>query len=289
MRNLHNGPFVERRRHVSAPIVARAVRTRRAYAFAAAFGREGDRVDWTTFAIAFGIILTASVISGLAGFGFGLVAIPPLLMLYPPAAVLAVTKILTLSTSWVVIVHGWRHARPRLIMSVFPAAVVGTFGGLWLLSLATPEAIKIAAGLIVISFAITLMKVDLRGRVSHPAAGPIAGLASGALSTTVGMAGPPVIIHFTLRDTPVHAFRISIAVYFVLLDILGLPALILRGFATREDLVLAVLMVPAALGGRIIGIRLSGKVSRDRFYQGTLVLLVITGSIAVVGAIMSLR
>ena len=172
---------------------------------------------------------------------------------------------------------------------MFPAAIVGTFVGIRLLSLATPEAIKIAAGVVVVSFALTLMKVDLRGRVTHPVAGPIAGLSSGVLSTTVGMAGPPVIIHFTLRDTPVHQFRISIAVYFVLLDLLGLPALILRGFATRDDLLLSLLFVPAALGGRLIGIRLSSRVSRDRFYRGTLVLLVITGTIAVIGALGSMR
>ena len=237
------------------------------------------------FALAFGIVLTASVISGLAGFGFGLVAVPPLLLLYPPVVVITVTKLLTLSTSWVVIAHGWRHARRDLILAVFPMAIIGTFIGLRLLSVAQPEHIKIAAGIVVISFALVMLKVDMRGKVKHPAIGPIAGLISGAMSTTVGMAGPPVIIAYTLRDTPKHAFRISIAIYFVLLDLLGLPAMVARGLTTKEDLVLAALLVPAALGGRMIGIAFSERVSQQRFYHGTLVLLIITGTIAVIGAI----
>lgn len=243
------------------------------------------RVDWTLFAIAFGIVLTASIISGLAGFGFGLVAVPPLLILYPPAVVITVTKLLTLSTSWVVIAHGWRHARRELILAVFPTAIIGTFIGLRLLAVARPEHIKIAAGVVVVTFALVMLKVDMRGRVKHPAVGPVAGLISGAMSTTVGMAGPPVIIAYTLRDTPKHAFRISIAIYFVLLDVLGLPAMFARGLTTKNDLVLAALLVPAALGGRVIGISLSERVSQQRFYQGTLVLLIVTGSIAVAGAV----
>ncbi len=245
-------------------------------------------MDWGTFAIAFAIVLTASIISGLAGFGFGLVSIPPLLMLYPPAVVVIVTKTLTLATSWVVIAHGWRHARRDLILSVFPTAVIGTFIGLRLLEVATPEMIKIVAGLVVISFALVMLKVDLRGRVTHRAVGPFAGLISGMMSTTVGMTGPPVIITFTLQGVPKHAFRISIALYFVLLDLLGLPAMISRGLATKDDLILAGLLVPAAFGGRVIGIALSDKVSQQRFNRGTLVLLLVTGTIGVIGAVRSL-
>lgn len=245
-------------------------------------------MDWSTLAIAFAIVLTASVISGLAGFGFGLVAVPPLLMLYPPAVVIIVVKTLTLATSWVVIAHGWRHAKRDLIFTVLPTAIIGTFIGMRLLSVATPEMIKIVAGLVVISFALTMLKVDLRGRVKHRAVGPFAGLISGMMSTTVGMTGPPVIIAFTLKGVPKHNFRISIALYFVLLDILGLPAMISRGLGTRDDLVMAALLVPAAFGGRVIGIALADKVSQQRFYQGTLVLLLVTGTVGVVGAVRSI-
>src|SRR6476620_3772291 len=92
-------------------------------------GAGWNPVDRSTFIVAATVILGAAVLSGITGFGFGLVSVPPLLMLYPPAAVLAISKILTLSTSWIVIVHGWRQMKPKMILALFPFAVIGMFIG----------------------------------------------------------------------------------------------------------------------------------------------------------------
>ena len=242
-------------------------------------------MDWSLLAVAVGIVLAAAVISGITGFGFGLVSVPALLMLYDPAAVLTITKVLTLTTSWIVIAHAWRQIKPRMIATVLPWAILGTFAGIQLLKLASEHAIKLIASAVVVGFAIILIRGLPQREWNHPLMAPVAGLTSGAMSTSTGLSGPPMVLYFTLRNVEVMPFRVTIATYFVLLDLFGLPALIQQDFVTRDDLLVAIALVPMALLGRIIGIRLAHRFSRQQFYRFTLGILIVTGTIGIISAI----
>jgi uncharacterized membrane protein YfcA len=242
-------------------------------------------VDWSLLALAVGIVLAAAVISGITGFGFGLVSVPLLLMLYDPVAVLTITKVLTLTTSWIVIAHGWRSIQPGMIARVFPWAILGTLAGIQLLKAASEEAIKIIASSVVVAFALLLIRGLPEREWNHPLLAPIAGFASGSMSTTTGLSGPPIVLYFTLRNVDVMPFRVTIATYFVLLDLFGLPALIQQDFVTRDDLKVAVALVPMALLGRIIGIRLAHRFSRKQFYRFTLGILIVTGTIGIISSL----
>lgn len=242
-------------------------------------------MDWSILALAVGIVLAAAVISGITGFGFGLVSVPPLLMLYDPVAVLTITKVLTLSTSWIVIAHGWRSINPRMIARVLPWSILGTFAGIQLLKVSSEETIKLLASAVVVTFAIVLIRGLPEREWNHPLLAPIAGFASGTMSTTTALSGPPIVLFFTLRNVEVMPFRVTIATYFVLLDLFGMPALIQQDFVTRDDLLVAVALVPIALLGRMAGIRLSHRFSRKQFYRFTLGILVITGALGIVSSI----
>jgi len=85
---------------------------------------------------------------------------------------------------------------------------------------------------------------------------PLAGFLSGTLSTAIGMGGPPVVLLFTVLAVPVPVFRATSVAYFLLIDLVGFPALIVQGIVTRDDAILALLLAPAAIIGRIVGSRL---------------------------------
>lgn len=246
-------------------------------------------MDWSSFAIAVSIILGAAVISGITGFGFGLVSVPPLLMLYPPAGVITITKILTLSTSWVVIAHGWRQMKPKMILALFPFAIVGMLLGVRVLQHVSADAIKLLASIVVVGFTLILMRGIPRGKWNHAALGPVSGFVSGVMSTSTGLSGPPIVLYFTLRDIEVQPFRITIATYFVMLDLIGFPALIRSDLVTRDDIWVALLLIPAAFLGRMVGIRLAPRLSREHFFRLTLGVLLVTGSIGIVSSLLSLR
>lgn len=242
------------------------------------------RVDWSILVLAAVIVLGAAVISGITGFGFGLVSVPPLLMLLDPAGVLTVTKILTISTSWIVIASAWRELQPRLLLKLLPFSIIGAALGLQLLRIASAEAIKIAASAIVVSFALLLLRGLPEREIRHPVLGPIAGFLSGTMSTSTALSGPPIILYFTVSKVPVQAFRATIASYFVLLDLFGMPALIQGDFVTRHDIEIALLMIPFAFIGRWWGSRLSHRFSREQFYRLTLMILVLTGGLGILAS-----
>jgi len=61
------------------------------------------------FIAAIAIVTLAGVVSGLVGFGFALVCVPPLLLIYDPPVAITVSVGLTLPTGWVILIGVWRQ------------------------------------------------------------------------------------------------------------------------------------------------------------------------------------
>ena len=79
----------------------------------------------TTFMLALLVIFVAGAMAGLAGFGFSIISVPTLLMFYEPATVITLNKILTLGTTWIVLVGVWRHISWHHLRRMAPFAIVG--------------------------------------------------------------------------------------------------------------------------------------------------------------------
>lgn len=241
-----------------------------------------------TVAIAMLIALVGGIISGLAGFGFALVVVPALLLLYPPATVTAVAVSLTLATGWIVLLGSWRSVQGRTVLALAPGATVGVFAGTILIRALEPAVIKLVAGVVVSLFALSVLRGWRLNAVHHPLAAPLAGLASGTLNTSTGMAGPPVALLFTSRDYDMNAFRSSIMAYFYYVDVIGMSLLIQQGIVGRDELSVVMRLLPAAIAGGFIGRRLLRRVSPGQFRRITLVMLLLTGTTGIVTALQAL-
>lgn len=238
-----------------------------------------------TFWIAVLIVVGAGATAGLAGFGFSIVSVPTLLLLFDPATVITLNKVLTLGTIWVILIGAWGSVSWRHLRRIVPFGLAGLLAGIGLLRVLDDAAIKLLAGAVVIFFAALLLRGGIRELPERRWMAPVAGLASGTLSTSIGMAGPPVVLLFTVLAVPVPVFRATTVCYFLLTDLIGFPALISQGIVTRDDVLLALLLSPAAIVGRMIGSRLVPYVSPLAFRRATLGLLLVTGTIAVANAL----
>ncbi len=241
-----------------------------------------------TLLIAMLIALMGGIVSGLAGFGFGLATVPLMLMIYPPATVTALGSSLALASGWIVLISTWRTVQVKTLGALIPGATVGVFIGTILLNRLEPAVIKLIAGSVVLLFAISVLRGWRIDAVHHPLAAPLAGLASGTLSTSAGMSGPPVVLLFTTRQYDMHQFRGSITAYFYYVNFVGLSVLILRGIVGWEQLQVAIHLLPAAIIGGFVGRRLLRLVSQSQFRKITLVMLLVTGTIGIVTALQSL-
>jgi uncharacterized membrane protein YfcA len=238
-----------------------------------------------TFCVAFLIVIGAGATAGLAGFGFSIVSVPILLLLFDPATVITLNKVLTLGTIWVILIGAWGAISWYHLRRIVPFALIGLFVGVTLLRVLDDDAIKLLAGVVVIFFALLLLRGGVKALPERPWMAPIAGLVSGTLSTSIGMSGPPVVLLFTVLAVPVPVFRATSVCYFLLSDLIGFPTLIVQGIVTRDDVILALLLAPAAVIGRLIGSWLVPFVSPLAFRRATLGLLLVTGAIAVVNVL----
>ncbi len=238
-----------------------------------------------TFWLAFLIVIGAGATAGLAGFGFSIVSVLILLLLFEPATVITLNKVLTLGTIWVILIGAWGDISWDHLWRIVPFSLAGLFIGVALLRVLDAGAIKLLAGVVVIFFALLLLRGGVKALPERPWMAPVAGLVSGMLSTSIGMSGLPVVLLFAVLAVPVPVFRATSVCYFLLIDFIGFPPLILQDIVTRDDVIFALLLAPAAVIGRLMGSWLVPYISPLAFRRATLGLLLATGVIAVVNVL----
>lgn len=233
---------------------------------------------------ALAIVLLGGTVSGITGFGFGLVVVPLLMLIFPPPVVVVVTKWLSLGSGAAILLTEFREIDRRFLAGVLPTAFLGLGVGLFVLTRVDGDLIKLLAALVVITFAllaVTGRRVPgLRSRRAPKAVGGV----SGFLNTATGMSGPPVVLLLTEQGIAPAAFRATITAYFVSIDIPSIVLLHSTGVAGRHELGIALALFPIAFIGRAVGRRLATAVDRDSFRRLTLGLLVLTGIVGVVTA-----
>lgn len=246
---------------------------------------ELDRTLLLTLLIA----LFGGIVAATAGFGFSLVAAPPLLLMYEPVQVTAMLLIVALATRWLLLIDTWRTTNTRTIAAMLPAAWIGIAIGITIVRTVDPDYIKLLASLVVIGAALLLMR-GWRPKHAHDAgAAPVAGLLSGILSPTTGMDGTPIVFLLSSRDYGISAFRSTITVYYYLIIPVSILALAQQGLLGREDVVRSLAIVPPVVLGTFIGQRLVRRLSVERFRTIVFGLLLVSGMVGATAAFAALR
>jgi uncharacterized protein len=228
--------------------------------------------------------LLAGIVTGMTGFGLALISTPLLLFVYEPRTVIVLTAIFSIFISGAVVLDSWREAHGRLALALLLPAFAGIVVGAEILRAVNPVYIRLAIGVIVVFSALLLLRdVRLPGAGSRWGA-VVAGSTSGALSTSTGLAGPPIVLLLAARELPKHAFRGTSALYFLVMSLAGIVVLSLRGLVEGEDLTLAAVLIPAAMVGKAVGTAALKKISEDAFRKISLGIVIFTGTLGVATA-----
>jgi uncharacterized protein len=228
--------------------------------------------------------LLAGAVSGLTGFGLALISVPLLLFVYEPRTVIVITAVLSVIINLAVVWDSWRDADQRIVVALLPSALVGVIVGTEVLRTVDPDYIRLGVGIVVVFSALLLLR-DVR----LPGAGTrwgtvVAGSTSGALSTSTGLAGPPIVLLLASRGFPKRAFRGSSALYFLAMSLVGLAVLYIRGIFDADHVPLALALIPAAFLGKAIGTAMLKRISEGAFRVVTLGIVILTGTLGVVTA-----
>jgi uncharacterized membrane protein YfcA len=241
-------------------------------------------VLWTLVLISLAVAV-ASYAQAVSGFGFALIASPLIATLEgPKAAVVGGAVVATLQSLYVI-----RRLRPdvrwRAVALITGASLVGMPLGLFALSGLSKQGLTAVIGVIVLVFAVLMW----RGwrlpdtRLTEAAAG----IVSGALATSTGISGPPIVITFHGRGMPPNVFRASLAGVFTLQGVAAIGLFAAAGkFDASVWRVIAV-GTPAMIAGWLAGNRTFARIDPARFRGIVIGMLVISGLVAVVGAVIS--
>ncbi len=230
-------------------------------------------------------VLAGGVLQSATGFGFSMLTSPLLLALIGPEQAVTASSILGFLLSGVLLAGEGRRpdvdTRDLLVLVTcsvpglaLGAIAVRTFS---VQALSLVMAVGVAAGLV----------VRLRARRSPPSevgrwSAPLAGLASGALGTSTGISGPPLIFHLLARGLPPARMRDTLAAIFLSLGGIGLIALAVAGSLDVPDGM--PLLVACALVGQIAGRRLFARMSSGVYEPVVLGVLLVASTVALVSA-----
>src|SRR5215472_16878103 len=220
----------------------------------------------------------AALVTGVAGFAFGIVAAAGWLHFLPPAQTTA------LIVAYGLIVQGisvWKLRRSIQLARLLPFLLGGAIGapiGVELLHRIPPGVLRLSVGIVLIVFSVySLMRPQLAPfRAGKVADGTIA-ILNGIIGGATGLAGIVVTIWCTLRGWPRDEQRTTfqpVGVWVFLMTGLWLGG---TGLVDADTLRLFVIGLPLLLAGTWGGLRLYARLDEAGFRKVVLGLLLISG------------
>jgi uncharacterized protein len=226
----------------------------------------------------------AGTISGLTGFGLALISVPILLFVFEPRTVVLMSAVMSVVICAEIVRDSFREADRKIVAALVLPSFVGVVMGAEILRVVDPLYIRLFVGAFVV-FSAGLLLREIRLPGARTRWGPVvAGWTSGALSTSTGLAAPPIVLLLASRDYAKHSFRGTSAFYFLFMSVFGLVVLAARGLVEAGDLPISLLLVPAALLGKALGTRILKHISESAFRKLTLLFVFVTGSLGVATA-----
>lgn len=229
------------------------------------------------------IFIMAGVAQSVSGFGLALVAVPLLTLLVDPvdAVVAATLTVLVVATSaaWTERVHAERRVAGVMTLS----GVVGMPIGLLLLATFSERALTALMGVsLLLSLILIWRRVRLpTGTISVALAGGL----SGALLTSTGMNGPPLVLGLTALELPPRAFRATLQTVFCVQDLAAVGAFVIVGMVNRDGAMLGVIGALGSLVGWRIGERIFHRLSAEQFRTIVLVGLLVSAIVILLSAV----
>lgn len=226
-----------------------------------------------------------AAVQSATGFGFALVLSPALFAVMDPVE--AVTALLALGLALNVLMM-FEHGRPehvdwRALAPMLAAALPGLAVGTVALTQLSKEVLQVAVGVAVIAAA-GWQLLAARPRLS-PAAAWVAGFASGALTTSISVSGPPLVLWLTARGMRPQEFRASLAASFLALNLLGGAVLLAVEGGGAFDAEAVAVLFAVVLVGYAAGAVAFRRLDRERFFNVVLVLVALTGAASVIAGL----
>jgi uncharacterized membrane protein YfcA len=217
------------------------------------------------------------------GMGFGLVAMPVLVLALGPLPAVVAVNVLGATTAGIVIAQVWRLIQWRRLVWLLVPALLGVAPGILLARAADEAALKTLVGvLILVGVGVTL---GLR-RAERPLTGdlPVAvtGAVAGVLNSSVGVGAPAVGIYGAVGDWPQRSFAASLQPFYFTLSVVtvALKAWLNPAGAPSWSWGHWAIVIVPLIAGVLVGDRVAHRLP-ERTARGIILLISLLGGVSV--------
>ena len=226
-----------------------------------------------------------AAVQSATGFGFALVLSPALFAVMDPVEAVTALLVLGLALNLLVLFEDGlpEHVDWRALVPMLVAAVPGLAVGAVALTELSKQVLQVAVGLAVIAAAGWQLWAP-RPRLSTAAAWAT-GFASGALTTSISVSGPPLVLWLTAQGVRPEEFRASLAASFLALNLAGGVILLSAEGTGAFDAGAVALLLVLVVAGYALGAVAFRRLDRERFFNLVLVLVALTGAASVVAGL----
>lgn len=226
---------------------------------------------------------TAATVQAVTGFGFAMVAVPLLALLIDPVQAVVVATLVSLALTTLVVRRERAHVVGRTALRMTVGGLVGMPVGLFALTRLDVSTLRVVIA-VVIAALVVLMLVGVRG-----GSGVISqwgsGVVSGALLTSTGLNGPPLVLTLQSIGLAPRAFRGTLQRVFQGQDLVAVLAFAVVGRVDVTVLVFSLAGIASIPVGWACGDRLFGRVSPERFRLIVMTTLLVTAGVSLLAAL----
>ena len=221
------------------------------------------------------IAFVAALSQTATGFGFSLIATPLLLLVYEPQTAIQLNIMLGISVSLAVLPGAVRSAERDLLKRMALGALAGAPLGLLVFRYGDVAVIKAIVAALALGLAASMAIRFYFARTPRRDYG--IGAASGLLTTSIGVPGPPLMLYFSGGGFSKQVARATTLTFFLFVYSASLSVQV-AGSGLADGVVLAVLFcLPLTLAGVVLGQVLFRFINQRVFVTLIWTLLVATG------------
>ncbi len=234
-------------------------------------------------------VLLAASTQALIGFGFAMVSLPFLILIFGPKTAVGLSLILAFCSLSVLFCSLKKDTNWLLVKQLLKGAFIGLPLGLLFFYTIDVVLLKVFACIAIVTISLINLSnfsIDLNSSKGCEKWKMLMGAISGFLSGSVAMSGPPIALLLNNLDLKKEEFRATSVAYFVIMHPSSFVPMFLMGAIPLETLKYAVVFLPFIVVGMLVGRLLFRKLSSEFFRRFILVLLIIAASYSLFSSIL---
>jgi uncharacterized membrane protein YfcA len=145
------------------------------------------------------ILVVATLIRAILGFGEALIAVPLLALVMPVEQAAPVAVLVSITIAFIILLKDWRKVHPASAGWLIGSTLFGIPAGLLLLTTAPEPMVKTILGVVIILFALHPFLTRRSFTLENDRLAWLFGFSAGILGGAYGMNGPPLAIYGSLR------------------------------------------------------------------------------------------